>query len=199
MRNAAQPNYSEHFPAAYGPNCSRTDAPHRPPGTKSPVPSTDCRRDVGRPLTVASVAGTRRRAFFDPPHVRTRAQARARIKPLRARSLYFTTCGFASVTALRAPALQSLPARSLVDFGAAPLAVQPLAQRQSPESIDQPPGRRLCARSRVFVHLHVPPTEYANTPHRNCPIFYPHRENHTPSPFPSATASLPNSRNRPRC
>ena len=199
MRNAAQPNYSERFPTAYGPDCSRTDAPHRPPGTKTPVLSTDCRRDVGPPLTVASVAGTRRREFFDPPHVRTRAQPRAGIEPLRARAPYFTTCGFSSAPALRAPALQSLPARSLTDFGAAPLAVQPLAQREPAESIDQPSGRRLGARSRVFIALHVHPTEYVNTPYPNCPIFYPPRENHTPSPFPSAIASLPNSRNRPRC
>ena len=199
MRNAAQPNYSERFPAAYGPHCSRTNAPHRPTGTKSPVQSTDCRRDVGPPLTVASVAGTRRREFFDRSHVRTNAQARAEIEPLRARAPYVATCGFSSATGLLVPALQSLPARSLADYGARPLAVQPLTHRQPPESISHPSGRQLSIRSRVSVHHHVNHTEYANSPHRDCPILKPPKENHTPSPFPSATDSPPHSRNRPRC
>ena len=164
MRSAAQPNYSERFPAAYGPHCSRTDAPHRPTGTKSPVQSTDCRRDDVPPFTLPYVAGTRHRDFFHLSHVRTRAQARAQIEPLHARPPYVAASGYFSATRLRATALKSLPARSLAEYGARPFAVQHLAQRQPPEGISHPYGRRLSLRSGVSVHHHLPHTSTQTLP-----------------------------------
>ena len=55
MRHVAQANYSKRFRAAYAPNCSILDAPHRMSGTKSLAPSTVRRHDAELQIAVASV------------------------------------------------------------------------------------------------------------------------------------------------